>query len=468
MNTHELVALDSELKNESHDIDTIEEMKQLARKEIYARIAQNERDEILEILAQSLKARLGSVLNNEETAPYFFEILQDAAKGNPPRAYRNILKEFFLAHTDAIMALDSHPEQFRILNSAIYSISVSIKILQETLDKASSADKFLAAFDASTVLPPTRAYQNALKKFFTANTEKLEKLLSTEQIEVIDFYINRVLSNDAKEMAMKGQNATSTTKNTWVYIRYAIEIEQYTYKKGIGAHLLINFLKTWPQYLDFVDQGTGDNLLHLVAKYGGRKTSKEIGAFLLNAGLELEAQNKVGETALFIIGKRDMFSPLFDYLKEQGAKINATDLNGNTILHHLLYQGFPPSPHIEKAIGFGISPYQKNNEGLTPIMLSEKDLLDHPGRQYHYYPKSPHGNPYYGRTEKMKRFWQQYGEENDDIPIDDSLHLPPVAEKEEVPTKASRCYNFVLALLKHHEGDRFIKVSGKRKRALWQ
>ena len=116
MDTHELVALDSELKSKSYDIGTIEEMKQLAREEIYARIAQNGQGEILEILAKALKARLGSVLNDEKTAPQFFEIFQDAARGNPPKAYRNILKEFFLTHTEAILALRPGSAEIGILS----------------------------------------------------------------------------------------------------------------------------------------------------------------------------------------------------------------------------------------------------------------------------------------------------------------------------------------------------------------
>ena len=58
MNDHELVAFDLELKSASYRIDTIEEMKALVREKVYTRVNQNERDEILQIVAQSLKARL--------------------------------------------------------------------------------------------------------------------------------------------------------------------------------------------------------------------------------------------------------------------------------------------------------------------------------------------------------------------------------------------------------------------------
>ena len=351
MSDRELVALDSELKSDSHGIDTIEEMKTLAREEIYTRIAQNERNEISEILAQSLKARLDSVLNNEKTVPHFFEILQDTAEGNPPKAYRNILKEFFFANVDSIMALGPDAEEIRILNGAIYSISVSIRILQETLDRAESAEKnadtFLAAFDAATILPPNRTYRKALKNFFTNNSEKLGKLLSAEQAEVMDSYISKITGLDAQETTAKGLSETPNTKNVWNYLQDIVG-KTAGQDRVDGGKLFINFLKTWPQYLNLVDEESGDNLLHLVARHGTRETSRDIGTFLLDAGLELEAQNKRGMTALFLIGVTDMFSPLFDYLKEKGAKVNATDSNGNTILHHFLYKDYPPKDRGRK------------------------------------------------------------------------------------------------------------------------
>ena len=76
MNPHELrAALDSELRGNTNNVSTLEEMKVLARQEIYARIARNEQDEILQILftttmlmSRVLKARLSSILNDEKMA----------------------------------------------------------------------------------------------------------------------------------------------------------------------------------------------------------------------------------------------------------------------------------------------------------------------------------------------------------------------------------------------------------------
>ena len=169
----------------------------------------------------------------------------------------------------------------------------------------------------------------------------------------------------------------------------------------------------------------------MVARYAERETSTEMGAFLVEAGLKLEAQNKWGETALFIIGKEDMFSPLFDYLKEKGAKVNAADANGNTILHHFIFQRLPPEPHIEKAVDSGISPYQKNRLGLSPLMLSKF-------KKYHFI----------NRIEKMKRWHRRYIEENSDVPPEDNLHLAPVEGGREKMSIMSRCHNFVSTLLR--------------------
>ena len=192
MDSHELTALDSELKNDYHDIGTIEEMRVLVREEIYARISQNERDEILEVLARDLKARLDSVLNNEKTAPHFFEIFQDSARGNPPRAYRNILKEFFLANTEEIIALVPNLEEIKALNQAISSFDISIKILQKTLDTRKSADDFFAILKAVTASHPSDEDKDALKTFLDDNRRKLKKLsLSTEYFEYIDSYMNQ-------------------------------------------------------------------------------------------------------------------------------------------------------------------------------------------------------------------------------------------------------------------------------------
>ena len=192
MEAYELVAFDLELKSESYGINTIEEMKALVRKKIYARIIQNEQDEILQILAQSLKARLDSVLNNEKTASHFFVIFQDAASGDPPMAYRNTLKEFFFAHTAEIMALDFRPEEIKALNQAISSFDVSIKILQEMLERSENADEFFAIFKAVTTSYPSDEDKSALKKFLNDNRRKLKKLsLPTEYFEYVDSYMNK-------------------------------------------------------------------------------------------------------------------------------------------------------------------------------------------------------------------------------------------------------------------------------------
>ena len=250
MEAYELVALDSELKSESWGIDTIEEMKVLARQETYARINQNQQSEILEILDRDLKARLSSTLNDERPASHFFAIFQDTARGNPPRAYRDILKEFFFTHADEIMALDFHTEEIRVLNQAIYSLNASIKILQATLDRAKSADTFLTAFDAVAIPAPHRKNKEALNHFFDLNSKKLGRLLSPEQAQMMDTYINRIWFYEEKEAMIKNRSGTPNAKNAWKYLHYIAEklpqIEKIDPSRG---KLFTTFLKTWPQYL---------------------------------------------------------------------------------------------------------------------------------------------------------------------------------------------------------------------------
>ena len=84
MSNHQLVALSLELKSDFQGIGTLEEMKALTREEIYARIAQNEQDDILQVLDLSLKERLGSILNDEKTAPHFLKSSRMSPREIPP------------------------------------------------------------------------------------------------------------------------------------------------------------------------------------------------------------------------------------------------------------------------------------------------------------------------------------------------------------------------------------------------
>ena len=455
MSDRELVVLDLELKNESHDIDTIKEMKALARKEIYTRISQNEQDEVFQILAPALKMRLSSILNDEKMAPHFFEVFQDAARGNPPRAYRNILKEFFLAHADEIMALRPTPTEIGILSRAIYSVDVSMRILQETLDETESADTFLATFDAVAIPAPNKKNKEALKHFFDLNSEKLGKLLSQEQADLMHTYINRDSVDNAKRAIIKIRSETPNARNAWKYLRDIVDYMPNYYQlqnvihymrvkhrmdkdlQRYKAELFINFLKTWPQYLNLVDEKTGDNLLHMVAHHGREEiTSKDIGAFLVEAGLKLEAKNKAGETALFIIGTRDIFSPLFDYLKEKGANVNATDFNGDTILHAMTDRSRFYIPNVEKAIeeaiDSGISPYQKNHKGESFLTLVKRRYSSN-------------------EIEGIKELWRQYVEENSEVPVSDSDLALIGREGEQKVSKASRCRRLFSVLSRRKE-----------------
>ena len=188
-----LMVLDSELKNNTYNIEILEEMAAFAREEIYRRIDQDEQAKILEFLAPSLKAQFGNILSNPKTAPHFFEVLQDAARGNLPKRYKNVLEEVYFSKKEEIMALNPSPEQLNGLNKVIQSFDAPIKILQEALDRGTSADEFFSLFNSVTIPSPGNNYQNDLDYFFEKNAGEIGKLsLSLEQIEHIGRYIDRI------------------------------------------------------------------------------------------------------------------------------------------------------------------------------------------------------------------------------------------------------------------------------------
>ena len=154
LSDRELVVLDLELSGQAGDIGdigTIEKMARATKQEIYRRISVDGQSEILEMLAPTLTARLDNILSDEKTAPQFFEIFQNATRGNPPKEYKNILKEFFFAHTEKIMALEPTQKQFGEIGKVIFSADASIRTLQEVLYRGKSTDAFLRP---STLSPP--------------------------------------------------------------------------------------------------------------------------------------------------------------------------------------------------------------------------------------------------------------------------------------------------------------------------
>ena len=187
-----LMVLDLDLRNDTHNIETIKEMAVLAKKEVLRRIDKDEQAEFLEMLAPLLKARLSSVLHDPVTAPHFFEIFLDAARDNLPEKYRSILQEFLSANLEAIMALGPTPKQFKELIRIGHSTDASIKILQKVLD-GGDVDEFFTIFDAIAIPSPSSEYQDALGNFFIGNTEKIGELpFSHQQIKLINKYIKRV------------------------------------------------------------------------------------------------------------------------------------------------------------------------------------------------------------------------------------------------------------------------------------
>ena len=186
----ELMVFDLELKNNTYNIEILKEMAALAREEIFLRIGEDEQAKILDMLAPSLTARLDSILNNPVTAPHFFEVFQDAARGDLPERYRDILREFLSANNENIMALDPTPKELQGMIETTRSIDTSINILREALDGEKSAGKFFAAFETVAWDSPSKEYQKALNDFFTEHSEAIGKLpFSAEQVKYISNYV---------------------------------------------------------------------------------------------------------------------------------------------------------------------------------------------------------------------------------------------------------------------------------------
>ena len=188
----ELVVLDMESRDNTHNINTLGEMAQLSRKEIHQRLVKNQQEDILEILGPLLKAGPGSILNNEKTAPYFFEIFHGSVKSNLPKGYGSALQEFLSANAGKVMALGPTLEQFKDMIEVSQSIEFAINFLQKALDEGISADEFFATFDATiSAFSEIRFFveKGLLKKFFTDNARAINELnFSLKQVNSIDQY----------------------------------------------------------------------------------------------------------------------------------------------------------------------------------------------------------------------------------------------------------------------------------------
>ena len=315
----ELVVLDLELKSNTYNIEILEEMAVLAREEIYQRISGDEQVKILDMLAPSLKAQLGSILSNPKTAPHFFETFQDAARGNLPERYRGILQEFLSANTEDIMALNPNPKQLQGMIKATHSIDASIKILQETLDVGKSADDFFAAFDTVAWPSPSGEYQEALNKFFTDNAKEIEKLpFSAAQVERINRYIYSISTSIV--LLKGGLKQARGNANKFFAIFNAVEDPS----------------SPSDEYREALDKFFTDNTEEIEKLRFSTKQTKHIGNYvyytstyitLLRRGLKRADGNADRFFATFK-AVTDISSPGDDYLKDLGKffKYNAEEI----------------------------------------------------------------------------------------------------------------------------------------------
>ena len=192
LSDRELLALDTELKNNTEGINTLEQMRQRAKQEIHRRILQNGQNEILEASVPPLTTWPNNLLNNEKTAPQFFEFFQNAARSYLPEKYKDILRDFILANGKKIMALNPTHEQLKVLSKAIRSFDFPINILQETLDGGKNARQFLTAFDTIAWPSPSDEYRKALDTFFKDNAGAIAELsFSPKQTKRITRYVKK-------------------------------------------------------------------------------------------------------------------------------------------------------------------------------------------------------------------------------------------------------------------------------------
>ena len=214
MNTHELVALGLELKNNSDDnIGTLEEMKALTGKEIRRRMSQDESNEVLQKLSlpREQLEYINSYRNGTSTpamslekfpkwtgdADKFFALFNTLAIRNPADNHKKTLDTLFTDNSEAIKKLPFSTKQIKRMVRYINEDSTAVILLEGALEQAKGdADKFFATFKALTsnfLSYLTDEASEALKNFFEANSEAIKKLpFSTKQVRYIIKYINEV------------------------------------------------------------------------------------------------------------------------------------------------------------------------------------------------------------------------------------------------------------------------------------
>ena len=172
----ELAVLDLELRGHTDNINTLDQMAQLAREDIYRRLGKDEQAKLIETFALRPTAQSDSVLSDD----------------NLPQGHRGILQEFLSVNDGNITALVPTPKHLQGLIRANQSIGASITILQKALDKGKSADEFFAIFDTIAWPSPSGKYRDALNQFFTDNAEAVSELnFSPKQVESVDKYVFR-------------------------------------------------------------------------------------------------------------------------------------------------------------------------------------------------------------------------------------------------------------------------------------
>lgn len=119
-----------------------------------------------------------------------------------------------------------------------------------------------------------------------------------------------------------------------------------------------------------------DTPLHLMAAIADCESMR----FLVENGADVQARNRLGETALHTLASSnefDGFPDSLNFLMEMGLDINQTDSSGKTALHHALMSKDTDEKAIEELIKRGIQVNVKDSCGRTELYDAIEEVDSH-------------------------------------------------------------------------------------------
>jgi len=119
---------------------------------------------------------------------------------------------------------------------------------------------------------------------------------------------------------------------------------------------IVNSISNWVNFTD----SAGNTMLILAAQRG----CNDIAGLLINAGADINAQNKTGETALNWAVYKDNV-PLIEFLITRGADVNLGDVEGCTPLHWAVHRNNLAAAAL--LLEGNAQPDVSNDAGETPL-----------------------------------------------------------------------------------------------------